>query len=197
MVLKAKMIIPIVAVLVVIVVGAGLYYVTQPRTVEIKLQAYDFFFMDSNGAQNPKLVVKAGDTVKFTVENKGGKDHEIFVLRQDEFKSYLDQISAGGDPEEPEPAFKEAEVEDVEPGQTKTGTFVADTAGVYVYACLDHDGTRPLVHAHKGMFGTFEVQKPALQIRQGLGLVQYLLPLPLALWTLSTPTSTARPGQIS
>lgn len=184
--MKAKVIVLVVAVLVVIIAGAGLYLVTRPSTVEVKLQAYEFFFIGSDGSQNPKITVRAGDTVKFTVENKGGKDHEVFVIRQDEFKSYLDQISAGGNPEEPKPVFKEAEVEDVEPGEAKTAAFVADTAGVYVYACLDHDGTRPLVHAHKGMFGTFEVQRPLLQISPGVALVQYYLALPLGLLIFPT-----------
>ncbi len=147
-------------VLIVLVAGGGFYLATRPTTVQLKLQAYDFFFMDASGKQNPTITVRVGDTIVITIENKATKlQHEFFVVRQDEFNKYVDAISKGQDPKEPDPVFKEASIEDIAAGETKSGTFVAEQAGTYVYACLTHDGTRPLIHAHKGMYATFQVQQ--------------------------------------
>ena len=148
-----------VAVLVVVLaVAGGLYFATRPATRQITLQAYDFLFTESGvTGNNPTITVNSEDTVVLTVQNLGAKDHEFFVLTQSDYNSYINALTNGLSAEEPLPAFKEASVEDILPGQSKTGTFVARQPGTYVYACLDKDGTEPLVHAHRGMFGTFQV----------------------------------------
>lgn len=145
-------------VIVAIVVGGALYYTSRPVTRQFTLQAFDYFFTQSGvTGNNPTLTVNSGDTVIITIQNMADKDHEFFVLTQDDYNNYVKALQNGQDASEPEPAFKGASVEDVGAGQTMTGTFVAGAAGTYVYACLDKVGTTPLTHAHKGMFGTFQI----------------------------------------
>jgi len=141
-----------------IVAGGAFYYSTRPATRQFTLQTFDYFFVQPGvTGNNPTLTVNSGDTVIITIQNMATHDHEFFVLTQEDYNNYIKALQAGQPAEEPEPVFKGAEVEDVEPGQTRTGTFVAGPAGTYVYACLDKDGTAPLTHANKGMFGTFQV----------------------------------------
>lgn len=146
----------IIAAVVIIVVAVGAYYATsRPRVREFTLRGGDFFFLDVSGARNPELTVRVGDTVKVTLQNQGGVDHEFMILTQSHYNTYVNAWKAGMKPSEhPMVAFKEAEIKDVEPGQTKSTTFVADKAGTYVYACLEHE---PDLHAVLGMFGTFTV----------------------------------------
>jgi len=172
--MKRSVTVAIALVIVVLVVGGALYYATRPTTREIKLQAFDFFFLQpGTTGNNPTITVTAGDTIVLTIENLGSKDHEFFVLTQEDYKKYFDAIQAGQTAEEPEPAFKGAEVEDVKPREAKTATFIAERPGTFVYACLDKDGTRPLTHAHKGMFGTFEVRSSGL-----FGMMDWLSNVP-------------------
>ena len=181
--MKGRVIAIVAVVLIVLVAGGGFYLATRPTTVQLKLQAYDFFFVDASGNRNPTITVRVGDTVVITIENKATKlKHEFFVLRQDEFNKYVDAISKGQDPKEPEPIFEAAEVEDVLAGETKSTTFVAGQTGTYVYACLTHDGTRPLIHAHKGMYATFQVQQRTfLQISpEWLAILPFSVLAPLA-----------------
>lgn len=146
-------------IIVVLAVGAGIYFATRPTTRQITLQAFDYFFLQpGTTGNNPTITVNSGDTVVITIQNLATHDHEFFVLTQSDYNSYATAIQNGQSAEEPEPAFTDAEVEDVLAGQSQTGTFIAGQPGTYVYACLDHDGTAPLIHANKGMFGTFVVQ---------------------------------------
>lgn len=55
----------------------------------------------------------------------------------------------------PEIVFKDAQIEDVEPGETKSTTFVADKAGTYVYACFEEE---PELHTKRGMWRSFIVE---------------------------------------
>lgn len=157
--MKKSATIIVAVIIVVLAVGAGLYFTTRPTTRQITLQAFDFFFLQP-GVQgnNPTITVNSGDTVVLTVQNLASHDHEFFILTQSDYNNYINALNSGQSASEPEPAFKEAEVEDVGAGQTRTGTFVAGQSGTYVYACLDKDGTAPLTHANRGMFGTFQVQ---------------------------------------
>ena len=152
-------------IIVVLAVGAGLYFTTRPTTRQITLQGFEYFFLQpGTTGNNPTITVNSGDTVVLTIQNLGSHDHEFFVLTQSDYNNYINAIKNGQSAEEPEPAFKEAEVEDVLAGESKTGTFVVGEPGTYVYACLDKDGTAPLLHAHKGMFGTFQVQSGGIFI---------------------------------
>jgi len=157
--MKKSLTIVIAVIVIALAVGGGLYFVSRPTTRQITLQAFDYFFLQPGvTGNNPTITVKSGDTIVLTIQNLANKDHEYFVLTQSDYNNYINALQKGENAEEPKPAFKEAEVEDVEAGQSKTGTFVAGQPGTYVYACLDKDGTKPLTHAHKGMFGTFTVQ---------------------------------------
>jgi uncharacterized cupredoxin-like copper-binding protein len=146
-------------IIIALAVGGVLYFTTRPTTRQITLQGFDYFFLQpGTTGNNPTLTVNSGDTVVLTVQNLANHDHEFFVLTQSDYNNYISVLKNGQNATEPEPAFKKASVEDVGPGQSKTGTFVAGQPGTYVYACLDKAGTEPLTHAHKGMFGTFQVQ---------------------------------------
>lgn len=145
----------------VVMAAANMAYVqSMPTTREIKVQAFDFFFMVPGvPSNNPTITVRSGDTIVLTLQNMAAKnDHEFFVLTLSGFNNYMNTLQNGQNASEPEPAFMDGSVEDVPAGQSKTGTFVVGQAGTYVYACLDKDGTDPLTHGNKGMLGTFEVQ---------------------------------------
>ena len=158
--MKKSLAVIVAVIIVVLAVGAGLYFTTQPTTRQITLQAFDYFFLQpGTTGNNPTITVNSGDTVVVTIQNMANHDHEFFVVTQSDYNTYVTAVQNGQSAEEPKPAFDEAEVEDVLAGQSKTGTFTAGQPGTYVYACFDHDGTAPLVHANKGMFGTFVVQK--------------------------------------
>jgi uncharacterized cupredoxin-like copper-binding protein len=130
----------------------------------LRFQAFYFFFTVAGlNGNNPTITVRTGDTVVLTLENMGTKnDHEFFVLTQADFKNYTTSLQLGQNATEPLPAFADGSVEDVPPGESKTGTFVVGQPGTYVYACLDTEGTDPLTHANKGMYGTFIVQSGGL-----------------------------------
>ena len=169
--MKRNMVIVIAAVIVVAIVG-GLYAQSMPTTRTIKLQALDFFFLQPGSTtNNPTITVRAGDTIVLTMENQGSKnDHEFFIVTQADYDKYITALQNGQEASEPEPAFPNAAVEDVPAGQSKTGTFVVGQPGTYVYACLDKEGTEPLTHAHKGMYGTFVVQSGGIfSISRSLG----------------------------
>ena len=157
--MKKNATIAVAVIIVILAVAGGLYFATRPATRQITLQAFDYFFLQPGvTGNNPTITVNSGDTVVLSIQNLATHDHEFFVLTQSDYNTYVTAIANGQSAEEPEPAFKDAEVEDVLAGQSKTGTFVAGQLGTYVYACLDKDGTAPLLHANKGMFGTFVVQ---------------------------------------
>ncbi len=145
-------------IIIVLAVAGGLYFASRPTTRLVTLQFYEFFFTVSGlTGNNPTISVNSGDTIVLTAQNQGIKDHEFFVLTQSDYNNYISALKSGQSADEPLPAFEHASVEDVSAGESKTGTFVAGQPGTYVYACLDKDGTDPLVHANKGMFGTFQV----------------------------------------
>jgi uncharacterized cupredoxin-like copper-binding protein len=130
----------------------------------MEVQAFDYFFVVPGvSGNNPTITVRTGDTVVLTLDNRGTKnDHEFFVLTQSDFDNYTKSLQQGKNATEPEPAFTNGSVEDVAPGESKTGTFVVGQPGTYVYACLDKMGTDPLTHANRGMYGTFVVQSGGL-----------------------------------
>lgn len=151
-------------VIVAIAIGGALYAQSMPTTRQVTVQGFDFFFLiPGNQAQNPTVTVKTGDTIVLTLQNMGSKnDHEFFILDPKDYNNYLSALASGQNASEPKPAFPSASVEDVPAGQSKTGTFVVGQPGTYVYACLDKEGTEPLTHAHKGMYGTFVVESSGL-----------------------------------
>ncbi len=159
----SAVVIAVVLIVAIAIIGA-LYVQSMPTTRQVTLQSFDFFFtMPGSSGQNPTITVRSGDTIILTVQNLGTKnDHEFFVLTKSDYLSYITALQNGQITSEPEPAFPNASVEDVPAGQSKTGTFVAGRSGTYVYACLDKEGTEPLTHAHKGMFGTFQVEAGGL-----------------------------------
>ncbi len=156
--MKKSATIIVAVIIIVLAVAGGLYFASRPTTRQITVQNYEFFFTVSGlTGNNPTITVNSGDTIVLTAQNQGIKDHEFFVLTQSDYNNYISALKSGQSAQEPLPAFQHASVEDVSPGESKTGTFVVGQPGTYVYACLEKDGTDPLVHANKGMFGTFQV----------------------------------------
>jgi plastocyanin len=153
-------VIVVAVILIVIVAFDAAYLQSLPTTRRMKVQGFDFFFVVPGlSGNNPTITVRTGDTVVLTLENMGTKNnHEVFVLTQQDFDNYTKSLQVGENATEPLPAFPNGSVEDVAPGESKTGTFVVGQPGTYVYACLDKQGTDPVTHANKGMYGTFVVQ---------------------------------------
>jgi plastocyanin len=162
--LARRTVILVAVVLLVIVAFNAAYLQSLPTTRRIRVQAFDFFFtVPGLSADNPTITVRTGDTIVLTLENMGTtNNHEFFVLTQSAFKNYTTSLQVGENATEPAPAFVDGSVEDVPPGTSKTGTFVVGQPGTYVYACLDTEGTAPLTHANKGMYGTLIVQNGGL-----------------------------------
>lgn len=106
---------------------------------------------DASGT-NPTLRVKTGDLVKIVYKNTGALTHELLIVEDKD--EALATEKAGGEVELP---FG-YEIEDVEPGQERTVTFVASHSGNFFYICFEDAGTAPAFHAEKGMFGQFIVE---------------------------------------
>ena len=83
----------------------------------------------------------ANTPIRFTVTNNGTVTHEVVL-----------QLKGSND-EPLEADGKESEVEDVEPGQTKTFEWTVTEAGDYQLACYEPE------HFEKGMFTDFTVTK--------------------------------------
>lgn len=117
--------------------------------------------------------MRQGDTVKITLINNGGLDHELMVVSRGEMDDHIAMWKPGEMMTHPEPVFANAEIEDVEPGETKSTTFVADKAGSYVYACFVDE---PELHAKLGMWGLFIVEASGMMMNPVLG---FTISLPL------------------
>jgi len=165
-----------------IAVGLGVYLATsQPRLKEFKIETREFGYNGPSGG--PTLTVKAGETVRITLVNKGAVDHEFRLVKdKDAFLSdvqkAVEKLQAQGIKDEEgvenAPAFKEArrlqgmqlvqvggELDwdvDVEPGETRTFELVITTPGTYWYVCGELDATFPQIHAQRGMFAQIIVQ---------------------------------------
>ncbi len=116
-------------------VAVASFSLSQPAgTKSFELDAREFGFSQVEGG--PTLRVKAGDTVTITLVNIGAEEHEWMVVSKDTLAVALNP-SVGEEGEEelervlgghPEPVFEGAMIHHLEPGETKTITFVADTA---------------------------------------------------------------------
>lgn len=153
--MKRRTLLLIVGVVIVVVAASTSMFLLAPQSREksFTLVAYDFGYDGYRGG--PKIVVKEGDVVKITLTNKGGVEHELMILTREELDEFIEHWEKGEKHTHPEPVFKGAEIEEVEPGETKTTTFVADKAGEYVYVCLVEE---PELHAKLGMVGEFVVE---------------------------------------
>jgi len=138
-------VIPIVAVAILMAVGAYLILTRGPAVRTIELSAKDFGFNGNKGG--PILTVKAGETVRIVMKNDGGALHEVKVVAN----------VTTPDGKEPDEVFSGADMGGVKPGETGEITFVASKGGKYFYACYQDQGTSPKTHADVGMFGEFIV----------------------------------------
>ena len=157
-----KSVVAAIVVVVVIVVAAGALLALprgppSPPVRTFQLEAKEFAFNGlgytefpcskaPSGPCGPSIQVKAGETVKITLKNAGGADHEFMV------------VSDKKAPGHPDPDVMGAMTDVVKLGETKTITFVADKPGKYFYACFQDAGTKPERHVDRGMYGEFTVQ---------------------------------------
>lgn len=170
--MSRKTLIAITVFVVLVVAMNAAYLQSLPTTRHITVQSFDFFFtVPGIQGNDPTITVRTGDTIVLTLENNVTQnDHEFFVLTKENFDKYTTTLQLGENASEPEPAFMNGSVEDVAAGQSKTGTFVVEQSGTYIYACLDKMGTVPLTHANKGMYGTFQVESGGIfSIMRSLG----------------------------
>ncbi|MBI2184954.1 MAG: cupredoxin domain-containing protein [Thaumarchaeota archaeon] len=171
-----------VAIIVVAIAGTAIYVMASPPKVkEIRLELQEFGY---NGAKSgPTLTIKAGETYRLTLVNKGAIDHEFRLAKDKEAflsdtKSAIAKLQSQGIKDvaglEAASAFKESRRltgiqavkigqefdwdADVDVGETKTVELVINTPGTYWYVCGEPDGTFPLLHAHQGMVGQLVVQ---------------------------------------
>jgi len=180
--MNSRTVIVAAALVVVLVGGAGAYLISsQPKAKEFKLELWDFGYNGQSGG--PTLTVKAGETVRVTLVAKGGVEHELRLVKDNnaflsDVKNAVEKLQAQGLKEqaavENATEFKESRRLtgmkivnaggvldwdiDVEVGGTKTVEFVIDRPGTYWYVCGELDATFPLTHAHKGMIGQIIVE---------------------------------------
>ncbi|MEM1947083.1 MAG: hypothetical protein QW614_05085 [Candidatus Caldarchaeum sp.] len=149
-----------------------------PRT--IRLEALEFGFNGPSGG--PKITVKAGETLRITLVNKGSADHEFMIVK--DMKGLLtrlsekvkelqsrglkeEQITTSEEVEEIMDEHvaikllvggKEATEVEVEPGDTLEYSVTFNERGTYYYLCAEFTATFPQTHADKGMYGTIVVE---------------------------------------
>ena len=149
---------------IVLVLAAGAYLSMRKPAGEksFRLTAVDFGYNQSKGG--PELHVKSGDTVTITMFNKGEQTHEMIVVDKETLALSLDP-SVAHEGEEGldkalgrhiEPVFTGALINETEPGETRSMTFIAGPPGNYVYGCFTDEPDITL-HAFRGMWGEFIV----------------------------------------
>ncbi|MEM0478477.1 MAG: hypothetical protein QXN77_08765 [Candidatus Caldarchaeum sp.] len=172
----------VIAVVVAVVAVAGvLMFMLVPRGPEtLKLETYEFGFNGPSGG--PQITVKVGDTLRITLVNKGGSDHEFMIVK--DMKGLLtrlsekvkelqsrglkeEQITESEEVEEIMDEYvaikllvggKEATEAEVDPGQTLEYSVTFNERGTYYYLCSKFTATFPQTHADKGMYGTIVVE---------------------------------------
>ncbi len=97
----------------------------------------DFTFLPAT------FTVPAGKEITVSVTNKGANVHEFVIM-----KSGIKVNPPFGDKDEGNIYW---EIDDVQPGQTKTGKFTAPSPGTYQVVCGQPN------HIEKGMVGTLTV----------------------------------------
>ncbi|MGZ5340130.1 MAG: plastocyanin/azurin family copper-binding protein [Solirubrobacterales bacterium] len=122
---------------------------TQPTgaaTGALTIKMGDFFF-------NPKDATSAAGSVQITAPNEGKVEHELVVFRSNDDPAALPL--AGGEVDEgaleAEGGVNVGEIEGVQPGQSKSGSFDFTKPGKYVMFC-----NLP-AHYEKGMYGSITV----------------------------------------
>lgn len=116
---------------------------------EFRLLAGEYAF--SNGGENPAIRVRAGDAVKVTLKNVGGRLHHFMIVEN--VDQAIKHMQEGG---EHLMSLFGADTGTVKPKEERSITFKADRPGTYSYACLEKE---PEVHAKLGMFGKFVVER--------------------------------------
>lgn len=133
---------------IVLVAGTGFFiYLSMTPSATIKsfeLTAFEFGYNGVKGG--PTIKVKVGDTVRITLMNQGGIEHELMIVEKVEMPMVQGRMA------HPEPVFAQASIEDVRPGQTKAATFKVTKPGRFFYACFEEE---PEPHYKLGMFGEF------------------------------------------
>lgn len=181
--MKKSTVLALVAAIAVIAVGsvASFYLLEQPKIREITLEMWDFGYNGPSGG--PTIRMKAGETIRITLINKGAVDHEFMpIADKDEFLAKLREEvkklqEKGLDAEEIEESLGHEELahehavgeilmnndkQEMEvvllPGERATFLFSVDEPGIYSYLCTELEMTFPQTHADKGMYGKIVVE---------------------------------------
>lgn len=116
---------------------AGCARATGGASTALSVELTDFAFKPAT------FTVPAGQEITVTVTNKGATVHEFVIM-----KTGIKVTPPFGDKDEGNIYW---EIDDVQPGQTKTGKFTAPGPGTYQIVC----GTPR--HIEMGMVGTLAV----------------------------------------
>jgi uncharacterized cupredoxin-like copper-binding protein len=119
---------------------------TAAASGALTIKMGDFYF-------DPKDATSAAGTVEIAAPNEGAVEHELVLFRSDADPAALPL--AGGEVDEAaleaEGGVNVGEIEDVEPGKSKSGEFDLTTPGKYVMFC-----NLP-AHYEQGMYGSVTV----------------------------------------
>ena len=171
-----------VVVVVAIVAVLASFYLVQPQIREIKLETWEFGYNGPRGG--PTIKMKVGETVKITLVNRGGVEHEFMIVKNaeemlNEMKQVIEELKAEGlDKEEIEKNPELMEIHEkyivegviivdnkavkdvkVERGETKEFLLRFNEPGTYTYICAELAATFPQTHADLGMYGTIIVEE--------------------------------------
>ena len=167
-----RIVVPVAIIAAAVVIGT---IFLLPRGPDFTLDMQEFGYNDFTGG--PTLKVRVGDTVRITLKNIGGAEHEfkvvedkdmsITVMRnvikdlQSDGLSKAEQIERYDEMRrnmvEDMVAFPGAQV-DLKPTETKTIEFVAERPGTFWYVCHNVGGSFPELHQDRGMFGQIIVE---------------------------------------
>ena len=114
----------------------------KASTVRVVAQEWSF---------QPSVASVGAGTVTFEVVNQGKQDHELVILKTDLPDAALKMRASEDKVDEGASGTNVGEVEDIEAGHTKTGSF-ALTVGRYVFLC------NIAGHYKSGMVKSFDVK---------------------------------------
>ncbi|MCS7095023.1 MAG: hypothetical protein NZ988_04360 [Thaumarchaeota archaeon] len=168
-------------VVVAIVAVSGLsVFILAPGARTLRLEAFEFGFDGHFGG--PTLRVKVGETLRITLVNRGGIEHEFMVVRDvNEFLEQIqlkvrelqakglkeEQIKTSEEIEEIHENFvavklmvggKESMEVEVDRGETAQFEVTFRAPGTFYYVCAEFEATFPSTHADRGMYGTIIVE---------------------------------------
>ncbi len=115
---------------------------SQARVVTVDMNEYSL---------HPSVAAVQAGAVTFKVVNHGSMEHELVIMKTDLSPKDLVMEANGAKMDETASGEDMGEVEGIEMGQTKTGTFTLEP-GHYVLVCNEPE------HYQQGMAAAFDVK---------------------------------------